>query len=369
MSFSNAIIYIMAGFMLLGGFDRIFGNKLGLGQEFEAGFNALGPLALGMVGITCLAPLLGNFLSAVIGPLFGMLGTDVSLAAAIFLPIDTGCYPLAHSMTQNAQLADFSSIIVASMLGCTIVFSIPVSLGVIQREDIKFLAVGSLSGLVVIPAASALGGILMGLSPGVIVINLIPVIVFSVLLATLLLLCPNAMIKAFIIFARIVVDLITLGLMLAIFQELAGVAWVEGMTPLSEAFSILGSIAVLLAGAYPFVHAVTQIISKPLKQIGKVLKINEVAMGGLLATLANSVPMMMMISKMDDRGKTLNFAFACCAAFALGDHLGFASSVASYMILPMVASKIAGGILAMCIANFLYERILAEERPFNTAAA
>ncbi|MDD3402200.1 MAG: ethanolamine utilization protein EutH [Hespellia sp.] len=357
MSFSNIVIYIMVGFMLLGGIDRIFGNKLGLGKEFEEGFHALGPLALGMVGITSLAPILGKVLASAVGPVFELFGADVSMSASILLPIDTGCYPLAHSMTQNSVMADFSSIIVASMLGCTIVFSIPVSLGIIKKEDTKFLAIGTLSGLIAIPLASMIGGCVMGIPIGTVLINLIPIILFSLILTVLLLFLPEATIKGFAVFAKIVVAIITLGLMLAIFQELTGITLVEDMTPLSESFAILGSIAVMLAGAYPFVFVITKVLAKPLGKMGSLLKINETAAGGMLATLANSVPMLMMIKQMDDRGKTLNFAFACCAAFTLGDHLGFASSMAPHMIMPMIIAKLSGGIMAVCIANVIYNRI------------
>ena len=36
---------------VLGALDRIFGNRIGLGPEFENGILALGSLALSMVGI------------------------------------------------------------------------------------------------------------------------------------------------------------------------------------------------------------------------------------------------------------------------------------------------------------------------------
>ena len=58
MSFSEITMWIMAILALVGGIDRIIGNKLGLGEKFEEGFNAMGPLALGMVGIVCLAPVI-----------------------------------------------------------------------------------------------------------------------------------------------------------------------------------------------------------------------------------------------------------------------------------------------------------------------
>lgn len=52
----NVIIYIMVGFAVLGGLDRIFGSRLGLGAEFEKGILTSGQLILTMAGIMVLAP-------------------------------------------------------------------------------------------------------------------------------------------------------------------------------------------------------------------------------------------------------------------------------------------------------------------------
>ena len=51
MSFHEIIIVIMAAFAVLGALDRILGNRFGLGQQFEEGIQAMGSLALAMVGI------------------------------------------------------------------------------------------------------------------------------------------------------------------------------------------------------------------------------------------------------------------------------------------------------------------------------
>ena len=45
---SEFIIYLMAVFMVIGAVDRILGNRLGLGQEFENGVLTFGTLALSM---------------------------------------------------------------------------------------------------------------------------------------------------------------------------------------------------------------------------------------------------------------------------------------------------------------------------------
>lgn len=42
----------MALFLLAGGLDKIAGNRLGLGEEFENGFHALGPLAQQWQGLS-----------------------------------------------------------------------------------------------------------------------------------------------------------------------------------------------------------------------------------------------------------------------------------------------------------------------------
>ncbi|MCH8327877.1 MAG: ethanolamine utilization protein EutH, partial [Candidatus Marinimicrobia bacterium] len=48
MTFSTLLIWVMAAGNMIGALDRVLGNKLGLGQQFEEGFHAMGPLALGM---------------------------------------------------------------------------------------------------------------------------------------------------------------------------------------------------------------------------------------------------------------------------------------------------------------------------------
>ncbi len=49
---------IIALFVVIGGLDKITGNHLKLGKEFEKGFLMLGDLALCMTGILCLTPAL-----------------------------------------------------------------------------------------------------------------------------------------------------------------------------------------------------------------------------------------------------------------------------------------------------------------------
>ena len=51
------MMWIMAICALIGGTDRLLGNRLGLGKRFEDGFQLLGPTALSMAGLICITPL------------------------------------------------------------------------------------------------------------------------------------------------------------------------------------------------------------------------------------------------------------------------------------------------------------------------
>ena len=62
MSAHEILIYSMAVFAVAGALDRIFGNRIGIGKEFEEGILAMGSLALAMLGIISLAPVLSNLL-------------------------------------------------------------------------------------------------------------------------------------------------------------------------------------------------------------------------------------------------------------------------------------------------------------------
>jgi ethanolamine transporter len=129
----------------------------------------------------------------------------------------------------------------------------------------------------------------------------------------------------------------------------------EGDKPgeVMRAIEVIGSISCVLLGAYPMVLLLTRWFDKPLMRVGNLLKINNIAAGGMVATLANNIPMYGMMKNMDARGKVINCAFAVSAAFALGDHLGFAAANMSPMIFPMIVGKLVGGVTAIGVAMLL----------------
>ena len=356
MSFHEILIAVMAFFALLGAVDRIFGNRWGLGKEFEEGILAMGSLALAMVGIVSLAPVLAAVLKPVVVPVYSFLGADPAMFAGTILACDMGGGALAMEMTEDTRAAMLGGVLNGSMLGATLVFTIPVAMGILREQDRAAMAKGILCGIVTVPVGVLVGGLAAGFPAGMVLRNLIPIVLIAVLIALGLWRAEGAMVKGFGIFGKLVVVLVTVGLAAAIVEALTGFAIIPGMAPISEGFETVGTIAIILAGAFPLVFVLTKLLRQPLMAVGRKLGINDAAAAGLVASLANSIATFGMVKDMNERGKVVNIAFAVSGAFVFGDHLGFTAGFAPVMIGPMIAGKLAGGISAVIVAMWLTKR-------------
>lgn len=353
MSFHEVLIDMMAVFALLGGLDRILGGRFGLGSRFEEGILSMGSLALAMVGIVSLAPVLAGILKPIVVPVYRLLGADPAMFAGTLLACDMGGGPLARQLTADPQAADLGGVITGSMLGATVVFTIPVAMGILEEEDRPAMAKGILCGMVAIPFGILAGGLTAGYAFSMVLRNLVPIVLMALLIALGLWRAEKAMVAAFTAFGKILVAVVTVGLSGAIIQALTGFAVIPGLAPISEGFETVGTIAIVLAGAFPLVYVLTQVLNKPLMALGKLLGINEPASAGLIASLANSIATFGMVKDMDDRGKVVNIAFAVPAAFVFGDHLGFTAGFAPELLPAMIVGKLVGGVVAVGVALLL----------------
>ncbi|MBR3924033.1 MAG: ethanolamine utilization protein EutH, partial [Kiritimatiellae bacterium] len=197
--------------------------------------------------------------------------------------------------------AMLGGVLCGSMLGATLVFTIPVSMGILSPEDRPFLAKGILCGIVTIPAGILAGGLVAGFPLLMVLRNLIPVALLGAIIALGLWRWEKGMIRAFGFFGKGILALITLGLAAAIVKSLTGFSLIPGIAPAEEGFLTVGAIAFVLAGAFPLVFAVTRLLKKPLMKLGHFLGINDTAAGGLIASLANSIATFGMVKDMDSR--------------------------------------------------------------------
>jgi len=350
---SQIIMDIMVLFMLAGAVDYVCGNKLGLGHQFAEGFGAFGSIAITMTGVLVLVPLISNHLGPVISPLFEAIGVDPAMFAGAVLACDMGGWPLAGELANSPEAAGLGGMILSSMMGVNVVFNIPVALGILDKKDFPAMSRGMLYGFITIPLGCLAGGLAAGYALPSLLRNLIPVIVFSVVIALMLRFLPEITTKIFLIFGKVIGIAATLAAAVAIASQLTGITVIPGLGSVLDAMDVLVSIILVLPGAYVMVNVVSRLLKKPFSKIGRLLGINDKSTLGLIATLANAVPTFGLVKDMDERGKIVNFAFLTGAAFVLGDHLAFCSAMDQTLVLPMIAAKLTAGITAVLLALWM----------------
>lgn len=343
------MMWLMAFAAFLGGLDRLVGNRLGLGKRFEEGCMLLGPTALSMAGLICVTPLLSMGMQATIVPLFSMLHLDPGMLGGI-LAIDMGGYQLAKELAQNSSIGSYAGLIVSATLGCTITFTIPVGMGMLEAQEKTVFAKGMLLGLATLPIGLFLGGIGCGVTIPVLIVQSIPVLILAVLLILGLQRFPSQMIHGFSVFASLIQAVGTIGLTIGAFSYMTGRNWIPGMTSLEEAMKVVSSIGIVLLGSLPFAAILQRILKKPLLWIGKKVGLDEASTAGLLIGIVSPLPVIADMKKMNRKGAMVNAAFLVCGTSAVAAHLGFVLGVEPSGISAMFGAKIVGGLVAAAAA-------------------
>ena len=133
----------------------------------------------------------------------------------------------------DIAIGNFAGLILGTMMGPTIVFTIPVALGIISKSDRSYLGAGVLAGLITVPIGCIVGGLAMSamteykLTFMQIIINLVPVIVIAALIVIGLWFAPGPMIKGFNVFGTGVTIVITAFTAIAVFQQITGIITCE----------------------------------------------------------------------------------------------------------------------------------------------
>ena len=348
------IEYIFAFFALIGVADRISGNHLKIGEEFEKGIMATGNLILAMSGIIVLSPVIASVLTAVFKPISELLHMDMSVVAGFF-PNDGGGATIAYNISDDVLLRGYNGIVVGATLGAGIML-IPMALKMIDEKYHEDVLIGLLCGFATIPVGCIVAGIFMGCNIGMLIFNSLPMIILSVIICIGLVFKPVLCRKIFRIFGNILLGIIIAGLGIGIFHQLTGVELIKGISPLSDTFLIVGNIAIILSGTFPLLAIMLRVFNKAFVKLGNLLKINNFSILGIITTLANCIPMFDFIDKMDKKGRIMNMAFAVSASYVLGDHLAFTIAFDRSFLSSMTIAKIVGGIASLVVAYSVANR-------------
>lgn len=351
---NQILMTIMAVGAIVGGIDRIFGNKLGYGEKFEEGFQLLGPMALSMTGMICLAPALADILGRAVIPFYQAIGADPSMFGSV-LAIDMGGYQLAKELTVDSRIGSYAGIVASAVFGCTLVFTIPVGMGMIEQEDRKFFARGIMLGLTGMPAGLLCGGLLCGLSVGECLHQNLPVFAAALLLLLGLWKIPRQMVKGFYGLAGGIRALVTVGLMLAAAESFCGWNPLPGMAPVEDAMGVVSSIGVVMLGSLPAAKFLSRLLEKPFLCLGAKMGMKSQSLTGMLLGLVSPVPVFTMYHEMDPKGKVAVGAFLVNGASLLAAHMGFTVSTEPEMLPALMGGKLCGAAasvaLALCVSG------------------
>ena len=351
----SAITIVILIFSFIGAVDYLFGNRLGVGKEFQKAFSLFAPMVLSMLGMIVIAPVIGVWLMPVFEGFYSIFHIDPSIIPASLFANDMGGMQLAQSVCKTEDIGNYNAFIISSMMGCVVSFTIPFSLGLVKKEQHNELFYGLLCGIATIPVGSLVAGLMCGISITALLVNLIPLVVLSAILIVALILVPSICIRCFTVFGFIMKILAIAGLVLSIFTFLTKIEINPYLDTFENAAFICANACVTLSGALPFMFVVAKLTRKPLNALGSKLGIDGVSALAVLGTLVTNASSFGVMDQMNKKGVVLNAAFAVSAAFVFGSHLAFTMAFDSAYVAPMIVGKLISGVCAIGLVLLIYK--------------
>lgn len=349
----SIVTFIVGVFFVIGLIDYGFNNKLGLGNFLEDGVKAMGSLAISMAGILSLTPFISKFANDYVVPYFLDKPIDTSIITSSILAVDMGAFKIAEEIGKNKEMVLFSGTLVSSIIGCTISFTIPLALGIINKKDINIFCKGILCGIITTPIGLFIGGLLLKIELKTILINLLPIIIISIIIGISLLKFQDKVIKIFNYIANTIIIIGLIGFSIQGFSSITGIVILKDLLPLKEALNIVGRIALFLGGANVLLEIIKKIFKKWFNRLGKLLKINEDSIGTLIGSLASAVIVFNNFYKLDNRGKVITAAFSVAGAYVLGGQLAYVAVEGKEVVPIYIITKLISGIAAIALALYI----------------
>lgn len=378
----RVMLYIIMTCCILGALASAIKEESGLGKSFEEGLQTVGTLFMPLTGLMISVPYLTQFTQKVFGELYHRIGADPAIAATTFIPSDIGGYLLAQQIAETPENW-IMALVVGYMAAPVISFNIPVGLAMLEKKDHGYLALGAMSGIIAIPLGVLTTCLVLFLtSPSIretfstvgpatyqlsfqlssIFLNLVPLSVLCLVLALGLRYWPQKMIKGFMVYGKLLMSALKLIVAFAIveyytgfFSDILG-GW--GFSPLLaddresfRAIELLGTIAMMLAGAFPMVYLLQTYLRKPLTKLGSLFGMTSVGSAGLLAASANALAMFKMIKDMPPGDKVMCIAYSVCAGYFLGDFLAYSTNFQPTLMFPILVGQFTGGVAGILVAK------------------
>lgn len=378
------IIWIIMGCAVIGVIGAIRDEKSGIGKEFMTAFHQLGIIFIPFAGMLASMPYIEKFVVFLFGGLFEKIGADIAIAGALIMAPDMGGYQLTESLASSPEtwvIALFVSYCSGPIIG----YSIPLGFSILDKRDHKFFGLGIMAGILSIPfgvmvmtlltkfTGTPVRDTISNTAPsdfnllyswGQIWINMLPILVFCLILALLLRFFIDIMVKAFLVFGRFLDIAIKIVLVLSIIEYFTGIfskifsgwAFAPIIADAEDQFRALenaGYIALMLAGAYPMIYLIDKFFGKALQKLGSKCGFTEHGSIGIFATFAEQIAMFGIVKRMIPEDKVKVVAFSVCGSWLLGAHISITANFQPSLLAIILIGKIVGAIIAVFFALWL----------------
>ena len=208
-------------------------------------------------------------------------------------------------------------------------------------------------------------------------LNLLPLVIFSAIIAVALIFLPEVCVKVFKVFGFVINAIIILGLMMGIYNflipritpmELFGnsidLPIIPVIDTLESGAMVCLNASVVMTGMFPLVTLASRLLKKPLNAIGNKVGIDEKSTLGVVASLATSATTFGMMNDMNKKGMMINSAFAVSGAFTFCSHMAFTMAYegGEAYLLPMIVGKLVSGACAILLAFLLYNKLMKKAK-------
>jgi len=346
------ISWIVAVGILIGMADMLAGNRFGLGEKFHQGFELIGSMMLSMAGIMALAPVMANCFKPLILPVFRAAGIDPGMMG-VLLGSDMGGYQFAMSLAEDKTIGIMAGGIIAGMLGGTLIFSIPLGFGLIEKEDYPYFSRGILIGISAIPVGGIIAGLLLGLSLPVVLWNNIPVLVLSLAIVLGFIFCQSVLVRIMVWLGKAINWIGLIGIGLGSFTSLTKIQLIPQMADILEMMGVVCSVTITMLGMFPILELFKRVVEPFLHRIEKRTGLDNNSCSSIIFTMASAAPVFSNMKNMKKRGIVINAAWLTCCAALFGSQLGLVMSIGQDYVVPYIAAKLGAGITALAASIVL----------------
>lgn len=336
--------------------DKALGAKLGLGESIDVGMSTMGATTMAILGISSVGIAFVGRHAEQIEMLADVLPFAPSMIIGTCLCPEMGAFALTRQMTNEPEMVVFNGVIIAGILGQTISFQFPVFMAYLDRDYHSVVIKGFIIGITMIPFGLILGALMLGLSVTDFVSEFIPVLIMCLLLGIGMIKAQTATVKIVSGIAKIIQIIIYLPLIIVLIGVFVPFFEYAEDSHVYDAMIVILKCTIIICGALSLSDVFIRVFGKQLSCIAKRLGVNEVSVMAFILNPVNSLAILPLYRKMDEKGRLMNSAFSVSGAYFLGGQMGFVSSAVNdgYFLMAFISAKVLCGLLSMFTAYKLY---------------